>query len=763
MLRSLLGCGHTLKRPRRLIGGLRRGGIHLGYSEEEGLLATRPFVHVQRVSYCGVKEYSSFAVVSTEERRSGAPAQFLQKEVSNSKKGSLRDREEWLKEKENLTSLMNRPIFDRQELLLFERLVEERPPSTTTTNHHEKEEEECVVIDISTLNQILKRWNHAWKDLGGAKSSNKNSRDEILLSLPTPQFVLRWIDSLMITTANAKSKSLQPNAETYRFIMDATLSQFRSSSSESRSSNKSHKQQQEFKSAFYLIESLFQRILRSYHCDLIVDDFHRVMHASIYFNKDVVSAERYLDELKQVFAESDRAERLRPTNRTYNIILAGWARENSPRQATACLLRMIDDGLVLPQKSNFETCLNAWVKCSSNKGEHGREEEAVMAGERAEILLLKMQELHECNGIDTKPCVRSIGKVVTAWASAVSKRKDAAVRAEAVLHFMQDLDWDNDSERSVKAIADAYLSIIRAYSLSTTTNKDAPEKCQALMEELKSQVGGVQNIPQAILRKLCSFLVLAWARSRRKDAAKRAEAAFHRIQRECSSAGVEFRPDRFCYGSLLEAWSREPNGERAEAIWNEMHHAYLDNNDGVRKNHRGSEILQPDTKSMNLVILAWGRSTGKNPDASRRAEEVFKDMTELHSIKPDVVSYNALLSALAGSKDDPKVAALRGEEYFRQLNDLHSRGDRSCRPTTVTYNQVIKLWSKVKSPESVERAQALLDEMTQRSGGGERHLQHNEQTFKAFSSVLACNGVRDKTVQELRFRQSMRKRPAPSD
>jgi len=158
---------------------------------------------------------------------------------------------------------------------------------------------------------------------------------------------------------------------------------------------------------------------------------------------------------------------------------------------------------------------------------------------------------------------------------------------------------------------------------------------------------------------------------------------------------------------------------------------------------------------MNLVLLAWGRSPNKDGNTFKRAEQFFVETTEHHSIMPDVVTYNALLAALNGvSIAKPRDAAMRGEEYLQQLDDLSSRGvEQTCRPNTVTYNQAISLWSNVKTndpaiEEAVARAQALLDDMIRRFKAGERDLRPNEQTWKAFSSVLNNCGLSEKAKKE---------------
>jgi len=638
---------------------------------------------------------------------------------------------------------------------------------TTTT---EEEEEETPVVDhelalrllerlllegdcsragaSAALNRILEDWYRAWK--ATTTTSKKRQQPQLL----TPQSMYRWVEKL---ASMPPERKIRTNRETYRYMMDAALpyrSHLLSRRSPSNAENGNNNDDGGGEDTGRFVETLFRTMLYSPDPDAApnVDDFHRVMHACIYFKGDVVSAERYFDELIRLYdstaslsGDNEDGSRFLPTNRTYGMIIGAWAKQGSPRRATAWLLRMIDDGLVVPEKFNFETCLNAWLKrCGS-----GSKEDAVLAGQRAELVLLKMKELHERHGYDVKPTIRHIGKVVATWSAAASKHDGAAARAEAVLRLMEHFETidgqEDDRQQYCKALSDAFLNVIRAYSLgSSRGNKETPEKCQSLFDELLSAAGGLQNIPIPTLRKLCSCIVLSWARCRRKDSAERAEATLHRIQRDCRNVGVKLSPDRFCHNSILEAWSQRGDGERAEAIWNDMYRTPANS-----RRSRGA-LKRPDTKSMNLLILAWSRSVHredtKDPNRSRsRAEEIFVEMTNRHSIQPDVVTYNALLSALSGSTD--ANTALRGEEYLRQLSDLYdSSGAKSCQPNVVTYNTAIRLWSNISSNEAATRAQKLLSEMEL------RNLQPNDETLKALATVVEKNGQPGKLGQGRQLR-----------
>lgn len=581
-------------------------------------------------------------------------------------KGSW-DREMWLRARHALLNLDDQSPLDahglQQAALLLERLLKETP-SATSANYS---------VDTDLLNALLRSWLRAWKE---------GSDVEHILS---PALLLQWVDTL-----SSKSPEARPNADTYRYLIDASLSHF--PANDGQNSNEG---------AVLFIEGIFQRMRRALDPELTPElyDFHKVMYAFVKA-RQMDKAESYLRQLRRLYISSGYNPRFQPTADSFNVVMVGYSKQGAPREATKILESMIADG-VAPSKAHFESCLNAWYRTAGQ----------AVAGQRAEILLLQMQDLSH-QGYDTAPCIRSVAKVVSCWAQ--SKRKDAAVRAEAVLRLMEGLDWASD----IRHLVEAYLAVIRVYAHSG--EKTAPEKCESLMSELQTQVG-LANIPPTQLKKLYSCLILSWARSGRRDAADRAQAIFDRAQSACHEAGVAFEPDRFCYNSLLEAWAKVGDGHRAEAVWKSMHRSY----------RRGNQSCQPDTKSVNSVLLAWSRS--KEVQASERAEAVFerlfgKDGDGSPKIDPDVVSFNAILSALGGSKD--RERALRGEAYLGRLHQFYQKErKRSCRPTTVTFTKAIELWVEVGGIEALERSVALLKDMK------EQRVKPSEHTLKAFSAI----------------------------
>jgi pentatricopeptide repeat protein len=501
-----------------------------------------------------------------------------------------------------------------------------------------------------------------------------------------------------------------------------------------------------------------------HHYMLFPQSFNKIMTAYVQQEKDVTAAERCLRRLQDLYLDSIGSTggisqtgpsptfTFRPQPESYSIVIAGWSKQGAARQAERVLQSMMDLATnanasssgslqgnslyreLMPTKTHFESCLNAWRNSAAGQR---------VAGQRAELLLLKMDELHKEMDLDTQPCIKSIGKVLQCWVD--SKHTDAAARSEAILQLMREHYFDSSSD--AKTLAEGYANVLRAWSLSGAP--EAPENTERLFRELLDQVGE-RNISAKVLQKCYNAMVTAWTRSGRQGAAAAAQAIFDDMDRKCRNGECDFLPGNAMYNAILHGWARAGNGLRAEEVLAQMDRDY----------RAGNQDARPDTRSFNSVILAWSKS--KDANAVERAEHVFLIMRELTSTKyggggelqPDVVTFNAMLSSLNadGSHGITLARARRGEQYLNQLKKLYAAGDSSCRPNAVTYTKAIMLWSNVKSPESAGRAQAMFHEMHNVIVLNNQTARSVGLAYEAFIKVLEKSELPDKheRVQQVR-------------
>jgi pentatricopeptide repeat protein len=134
-------------------------------------------------------------------------------------------------------------------------------------------------------------------------------------------------------------------------------------------------------------------------------------------------------------------------------------------------------------------------------------------------------------------------------------------------------------------------------------------------------------------------------------------------------AGDKFlRSNTITYNTVISAFARAGQAERAEALVEEMYSDYLDGNDSAK----------PNVRSFSVVLDAWSKSRSR--DAPQWAEAILERMTQLHSsggldTKPNIVSYSSVINCWAnsGSKEAPDAAL----KLLRTMQQQHLAGDKS--------------------------------------------------------------------------------------
>lgn len=512
----------------------------------------------------------------------------------------------------------------------------------------------------------------------------------------TPQAMMKWIDQ---TATSRKDRDL-PLSQVYSIILDGALIMDSKDPS--------------IRAKF--CESVLRRII-SHHRDDETDSvnvthaFHKVMKT--YCDaRDIPSAERLLHELERL-ANTTTRPTARPTQESYTLVLAAWAKRGAPREAESVLSWMQSRGFQ-PSQANLDSCLNAWIKSGDSQ-----------AGPRSELLVLKMQE--KILGQNEKDesgffIQKSFGKVLDAWRS--SRRNDAAERSEHILRLMQELDQSNTTTDSTKMTIDSYTTVMRTWSLSGA--KQAPEKIGALLDDLVARVG-LASLSAKDAKHLYANLLTAWAKSGRQDAPDRATAILEELQEKNATGDLSITLDTSLYNTVLHVYAKAGDGPRAEHVLRILLEEYL----------KGNQSHRPDINTFNSVLLAWSKSLDRGL-AAERAESVFRRLQALErqgEVRLNIVSYNALLAALSGTSN--VETARRGQVYLRQAEDRFANGDASCKPTAVTYTKAILLWTHVNTPEAFAQAQALLDKMLSRDK--DASCRPSSATWRAFLSILQHN------------------------
>ena len=399
----------------------------------------------------------------------------------------------------------------------------------------------------------------------------------------------------------------------------------------------------------------------------------------------------------------DRA--LRPNYKILNMILNAWAKsglDNAPRQSEETLLKMWElsksDAKMKPNVKSYTTVIDCWARSRDKLG-----------AARALALLREMQALYENGETACRPNVRTYGTVLNAFA-----RRGNANEAEALLEEMIK-DYSNGNE-SAKPNTFAYTTVLNAWAKSYSSK--APERSEAILTKMRKAAETRPNIISY------SSVVDCWTRSSDPRAAERAEALLREMQEMYQQGDAECRPNDRPYNAILRAYAQRGNGERAEALLEEMYH---DSTKG------GNHLVKPSLISFNAALNAWSKST--SPNAPKFSEAILKRMWDLHkknnksnkrwNCRPDIVSYNTVLSTWA--KSNEADAPERAEKFLRQMQQVTKQGEKGLSPNTISYNAVID--SYVRRGNAV-KAQAILEELIREKNG------YAKPTTRSFNAVL---------------------------
>jgi len=368
-------------------------------------------------------------------------------------------------------------------------------------------------------------------------------------------------------------------------------------------------------------------------------------------------------------------------------------------------------------ESSVEKFLNGALDNLATSGD-------VNSGRLAEIILLKLQELHE-EGTCSPPTFDTFKKVLNCWSN--SQEENAAERMENMLFLAQSLYDAGD--KNFRPDFDGYMAVITA--LSKSQIPDAPNRIQRHLKSLQQRrLEGDQTFK--IDSQIYTALIRAYANSGREDAQTMANTIFE--------STPEYLKNTSLYNTLIEAQGGDSS--RAEELLQIMHLSYFE----------GHDIVKPNTETFNAVIQTWLRSG--NPMAAWRVDSIFDRMQDSKggklNVKPNSRTFDLVISTLA-QEWGTELAKI--DRYLVLLKKHYLAGD--CVPTVTSYNEAIRAWaSKDDDPRAFLRAKALLDEMHELAREGVDSVRPNRSTYEVYLDGLRQSSIegRAQLVNDVLFK-----------
>ena len=152
------------------------------------------------------------------------------------------------------------------------------------------------------------------------------------------------------------------------------------------------------------------------------------------------------------------------------------------------------------------------------------------------------------------------------------------------------------------------------------------------------------------------------------------------------AGNTNVKADSYSYNTVLNAWAKSGDPQRAERILSIMEGRY----------QNGDISLKPNTRSYTTVIDAWAKSNDRN--SARKAEQILIAMqaqyenTNDEETRPNTTTANAVMNSCAftkvnSEKSDALRIAFRVFEWLQQQRDIS--------PDSYTYTIMLSVCSNL--------------------------------------------------------------------
>jgi len=360
----------------------------------------------------------------------------------------------------------------------------------------------------------------------------------------------------------------------------------------------------------------------------------------------------------------------RPNVQTYSMIIDALQYTEDPADAPifaeSLIERMLQhkDAYLRPNNVTVSSILHLWSKSGQDE-----------ATSRAEYHLETLKgRYNESKTPDLCPDTQVYAKVISTWAR--SGRPNAGRRAAELL-------LEAKETPGLKPNSIVYSAVLDAMAKSGEA-----EQAHALLNEMmRLYSNGDANVQPDVYAFSCVLAAYA-----NVGQAKATEGLLGEMEVLYEQTGDEkFRPNTVCYSILIGAFAANKEPRRAEGVLKRMMESPYDS-------------VKPNIVSFNQVLHAW--STVGGDEGAERATVILERMETMNvkgesPLKPNGKSYNVLLDCYANSANLRKYAPVAQSK----LEWMHRQNDPSVRPSKVSYNTVLRSWSKAGAPQ---KAEALL-------------------------------------------------------
>jgi len=412
---------------------------------------------------------------------------------------------------------------------------------------------------------------------------------------------------------------------------------------------------------------------------------HHHHHKDSSSSSSTKNQEKAVQRAEELFHEMRVHRNIQPDVFAYTGVLNAYGRSGRVEKAASFLEACLQEydttknPRMKPTAVTFTAILNALSKVAMTIPD---------AATKAHLLLHRMKDEY---GIE--PNVFSYSAVLDAYAR--SKRPDAADKALRLFRDMRGGGGGDDGSAAAAGDVDVNVGLEpNAYTCTNVLKALARGGRVEEAEELLTELVHDQRITIKLGPRAFSSVLHGWSKSKRRDAAERAEDLLIRMQNLYRQQKIEGPPNTICYNSVLACWahSNVPGAaERADLLLctidqqqQQQQQQQQDNVSSDRKGGTSSHYQQDRHHQMvrcnrimyNTVMNAWA-----NEGNIVRVNELYQGLVTKSRVDrtfiPDEWTYRAVWKAIWNSNQ------IRTEEKYQRLQRvLAAMHNSGISPTT---------------------------------------------------------------------------------
>jgi hypothetical protein len=335
--------------------------------------------------------------------------------------------------------------------------------------------------------------------------------------------------------------------------------------------------------------------------------------------------------------------------------------------------------------------------------------------------LIRLLELSRSGYPDLMPDAKCFEKVMQAWSK--TRSREAARNVESLILLM-----DKTFQVSLNEIVkpNGRIMDLALLAWSRSNQQEAPDRAEALMHEMERRYSDGDETMRPS-RGSYTTLMLTWQRSRRDDAHVRVQQIFDKLINKYNEGRSHLRPDLYIYSVAMDSFAQSGNVTKTQSIFDRMLEDYSS----------GNKEAKPDIHVYNKLLKATAFS--KDPMKAQKAESLFQNMEILGlDLSPNRQTFVEMISVWSFSNHPD--SADKCEHYFSELKR------HKFEATVASYTNVIDALTKSKGPNTIRRAEELLNMLLDDAQLGKVRTPFH-RPYRKFLQTIARSKIPKRNVQ----------------